>query len=363
MSGEFASVKTVTTGGARLIAVSDIHARGDNLELLLKKVGFSDTDMLFLLGDYFEKGPHSIDTLRYVMRLAQKENVFCLKGNCDTLWDDMKRGIFRRDLIGYMDWRGNSLPGDMCAEMGIDYHALGVDGTTKALDGEYGAVFAWLRGLPEIIDTERYTFVHAGLVNAPLSDQPRELCLKRDAFLEEGLCFDKTVVCGHMVVSNYAHLNGGLLSYNPFFSKEMNVIAIDGGESIKDSGQLNALILEDGRMKNVYCDDLEETTVTGEQEASRDFATIVWNHSEVEVTEKREQESLCYHPFSGRTILIPNEYIFSHDGCTRSNDYTTYRIGVKPGDAVSIAKYGKNTVLIKKNGVMGWVDNDLIEHN
>ena len=56
--------------GRRTIVISDIHAHRSWLERLLKKIDFSEKDMLIILGDMIEKGPESLETIRYIMQLC-----------------------------------------------------------------------------------------------------------------------------------------------------------------------------------------------------------------------------------------------------------------------------------------------------
>ena len=71
--------------GRRTIVISDIHAHRSWLERLLKKIDFSEKDMLIILGDMIEKGPESLETIRYIMQLCEKHTVYPMMGNVD-LW-------------------------------------------------------------------------------------------------------------------------------------------------------------------------------------------------------------------------------------------------------------------------------------
>ena len=59
----------------RILAASDIHGHGEYLAALLDKVGFSKRDCLFLLGDFLEKGPERVKTLRDSMNLCREFTV------------------------------------------------------------------------------------------------------------------------------------------------------------------------------------------------------------------------------------------------------------------------------------------------
>ena len=84
---EKAKIERLDTSGRRLIAVSDIHANLLYLKGLLEKLSFSDSDELIIVGDFLEKGKHSLETLRYIMELYRQGNCRVLCGNCD-IWSD-----------------------------------------------------------------------------------------------------------------------------------------------------------------------------------------------------------------------------------------------------------------------------------
>ncbi|WP_084157603.1 metallophosphoesterase [Oceanobacillus manasiensis] len=92
----------------RAIIVSDIHASKELFRRLLDKVAYTSEDYLFINGDLCEKGPNSLEVVRYVMELEQSSNrVFITKGNCDILFQyvlDEKEGIWN-----YMKNQPNSM--------------------------------------------------------------------------------------------------------------------------------------------------------------------------------------------------------------------------------------------------------------
>ena len=58
--------------GKRVLAASDLHAHGSRLARLLRKAGFCEDDMLFLVGDCLERGRENLKTLRMVMELCRR---------------------------------------------------------------------------------------------------------------------------------------------------------------------------------------------------------------------------------------------------------------------------------------------------
>lgn len=69
--------------------ISDIHGNLDVFKKLLEKIDFKydGTDSLYLLGDYVDWGPKSIETIQYVMDLTSKYNfIKAIIGNHDLMF-------------------------------------------------------------------------------------------------------------------------------------------------------------------------------------------------------------------------------------------------------------------------------------
>ena len=58
--------------------ISDIHGNYDAYMEILKKIHFSDEDMLYVLGDILDRGPNPI---KVILDLMKRHNVVCLAGN------------------------------------------------------------------------------------------------------------------------------------------------------------------------------------------------------------------------------------------------------------------------------------------
>ncbi len=58
--------------------ISDIHGYYDLFCRLLDKIGFSNKDKLYVLGDFVDKGP---DSIRLAKLLFSMPNVYCIAGN------------------------------------------------------------------------------------------------------------------------------------------------------------------------------------------------------------------------------------------------------------------------------------------
>ena len=58
--------------------ISDIHGCYDEYMKMLDKIRFSEKDMLYILGDVLDRGPHPI---KIIQDLMKRPNVVCLAGN------------------------------------------------------------------------------------------------------------------------------------------------------------------------------------------------------------------------------------------------------------------------------------------
>ena len=346
--------------GQRTIVISDIHGNLPYFKALLEKIHFSDRDLLILNGDFLEKGPDSLGTLRFIMELSKHGNVYPILGNCDE-W----QVVFRRGKNGdahmqhYLRKRRYGLVYEMLCRMGID--PVGTENLSDIYSHmvkSFPEEWAFLAALPHAIETEHYIFVHAGLNGSvPLEENSSDELVSRDAFLREGQYFDKWVITGHWPVVLY-HEN--IVCANPIIDEEHHAIAIDGGCVLKDDGQLNAFIIPD-----LSCTDASAFTYTAydpfptaevlsDQQGSSFSYYIRWGDSEVQVLERREEFSRCRHVRTGYEMDILTKYLFQDTEITPCNDCTDYILPLKRGDTVSIVEETSRGAFVKHNGISGW---------
>ena len=63
-------------------AMSDLHGRYDLYRAMLEKIGFSENDTLYILGDFVDRGDEG---LKIVLDIAKRDNVIPIMGNHDFL--------------------------------------------------------------------------------------------------------------------------------------------------------------------------------------------------------------------------------------------------------------------------------------
>lgn len=347
--------------GRRVLVISDIHGQLSFLKGVLDKVGFSPDDVLILLGDMLEKGPDSLATLRYILRLQRTHTVYALCGNCDHIDRVFLEGLphVDEDLWPVFDfWWRRGLIAQMAAELGLPITGPGdLPGIRRAILERLPDEADFLLELPHILEAGRYIFVHGGVPReTDLDSLPEYTCLKNDDFLGQGLTFDKWVVVGHWPVTLY---DPRIASAAPIITRDRHIISIDGGCVLKADGQLNALIIPD-----VYRDEVEWAAYDGlplvtaldDQAPSDDPFNLRWSDSVVEVVREEEDCCLCRHVTTGRELWVLREYLY----CRRSDrqlhceDSTDYRLPVAAGDVLSLVRSCSLGHLVKKNGVTGW---------
>ena len=401
--------------GRRVIAVSDIHGHRDWLKRLLDRVGFCEEDILVIVGDMTEKGPESLETIRYIMELSKKYEVYPLLGNvdlwrlemlldetgsldeelyrtnermgrvwestllnemCEELNEHMRSAVFHSEVSAVDEEKGiaeNEAAIGACdeikkAEDGRAVPCVRLQGPEdvaairKAVTAYFQAELDFLKNLPTILETPKFTFVHGGLVCEKLEDNlqiPLDRLLKNDDFVNQGKYFSKYVVVGHWPVCLY---DGRIDCSAPYVSREKRILSIDGGCGLKRDGQLNALIIPDLYEEewdwDSY-DDFPEVIALDDQEGSPkgESINIRYYDSKVKILEPGEEFSLAEHVKSGYRLRMYNPFLEEPPVVGEIIDcweYTDYRLPVRAGDKLSLIQSTSEGCLMKKRGVSGW---------
>ena len=346
--------------GRRIIAVSDIHAHVHLFRRLLEKVKFSRDDILFIVGDIIERGPDTLGTIRTVMELSRTHTVYVSTGNWD-FWkvsqivhgevEDLWKNVLERRM-----WSPSNMMDEFCRELALPLESA--DDLARALP-EIRRTFAeeldFLTGLPTMIETQDYIFVHGGLPTEDYEERLKMPCrvfLKNDDFMRQGRSFSKYVVVGHWPVVLYCEDRP---CFMPRIDRESRIIGIDGGCGVKRDGQLNALIISsNGEFSVESCDDFPVQTALERQQASVDPVAIHYGNSAVEVLARGEEFATVRHVSSGRVMEVPADYLYGRNGAWECEDITDALLDVMPGDELSILRRTSRGVYARKNGFAGW---------
>jgi len=348
--------------GRRILAVSDIHGNLEYFRGLLQAVDFCREDILVLVGDMMEKGPESLRLLRFIMRLQRDHTIFPLSGNCDGWHDIFTHGDddMAVHVRAYMAAHPEALLSQMCAEIGFPVsETMDTAAMRRELWAHFQPEFAFLAGLPTILDSPRYLFVHGGLPEGRLEELDAFACMKNDNFMNQGRKFDKWCIVGHWPVMLYGE---NITCANPIIDRESRIISIDGGCVLKDDGQLNALVIPyDGSedFSFVAYDAFPRRRVRTAQRAGERSYYIRWGDNQVRVLERGAEFSRCEHVRTGYRMDILTRYLYGEGALCRCNDCTDYMLPLEAGDTVSVVEETSRGYLVKHRGVSGWYYGEL----
>ena len=344
----------------RTLVISDVHGNLDYLRGLLDKVGFSEDDILIIDGDLLEKGPRSLATLRFVMSLSETHEIHALSGNCDWWVPLLFELGAPEDNRWYLNAKPFCLLRQMCDELGIPVSPdMDFLAARDACAAAFPKEFDFLRAMPEIIETERFTFVHGGLPEGDPLSWDAWKCMKYDNFMATERRFDKWVIVGHWPVMLY-HEN--IVDANPVIDYEKKIVSIDGGCFLKDDGQLNALILPRSETEDfsfVAYDPFPVGTVKTPQSGSEKSYYIRWGDAEVQVLERGAEFSRIRHVRTGYEMDVLTKYLCGDGEFCTVNDCTDYVLPLSPGDAVSVVETTSRGYFVKHKGVSGWYFGEL----
>ena len=355
--------RTAFEPGQRILMISDIHGHDAVFRKLLKKAGFTRDDALVIVGDILEKGPESLLVIRTLMELSRTYQVHTLLGNMDafTIHRLMCDDPFWRNMLfdkapDMIRWWGGCLLQEMCRELGIPL-TPDIDRveTVRRLRAHFEPEIRFLTGLPTILDTPTVTFVHGGVPHLRLDEFEgtlNEPYLKNDDFLSKGLSFDKWVAVGHWPTVLY---RDRMMDMSPLILRDRHIICLDGGCGVKQSGQLNCVILPDagsGDFSFLSADGLPHIRALSSQEEGPEPVYIHFHDRKVEVLEQGPDFAWVGH--HGRRTRVPVSALDANEPGQLNTDMTDYRLPVRPGDEMSLILLCGGEAYVRKNNILGW---------
>jgi predicted phosphodiesterase len=341
----------------RILIVSDIHGNLNLFKKLLTKARYdAKEDYLFILGDFVEKGPNSLDTLHYVMELSKEKNCHVLKGNCEIIFQNIYERNTEEDF-NYFRWNGYTLLREMCKESKINLDSnITLKETLDILKNDFSKEYDFLKSLPTVIETDDYIFTHAGIPSVETDDAKNYLRINE--FNNIASRQKKMTIVGHYPSVNYSNK---YLNYKPHFNYTKNIISIDGGNIVKSAGQLNMLIIKNNDISSIFIDNLPKYKVKDDQiVSSQDSFIINYPFTQIEVLEDLGEFKLCKSLHKSRTLKIPSKFIYKKGDEFHTYDTTNYKHTVYVGDTVSLYYKTSKLSLVKFQGVLGWIKNELI---
>ncbi|MEG7842868.1 metallophosphoesterase [Bacillus mobilis] len=350
----------------RVIIISDIHGELDLFKELLHKVNFQDEDYLIINGDLCEKGRDSIGVVNYVMDLVvSKPNVYVIEGNCEVVVEALVNE--NPALIHYLCTRKNTIFNEWLGQLNVSINEESdICELKNILMGHFSKEIKWLTELPTAIETEDYIFVHAGLEDREdWYETKRKNAIAIPEFFNKSHSANKYVVVGHWPVVNYSD---EAPSNNPVIDSKKKIIAIDGGNAIKEAGQLNAFIIQRTRAGDTfsytYVDCFPVFEVIADFNANSEMqGGVTYPYYYIEPMEKMKDYTVCKQRETNKLLSVKNEYIRQLDSgeYTVKTDISCAQISVRKGDIVSlIDNRCSGYDLIKRDGVEGWIEKGIL---
>jgi serine/threonine protein phosphatase 1 len=171
----------------KIFAIGDIHGCYDRLKSLMGKIPIDcSRDTLVFIGDYIDRGPHSVEVVDYLIQLKNRfPAVIFLKGNHEDMLDKFINGSDRTTYL--LNGGQQTLDSYLTKPVQSESFPIPLD----HLD--------FFKSLRLFYETEEFIFVHAGLrPRLPLESQNTEdLLWIRDKFISTKYDFGKRVIFGH----------------------------------------------------------------------------------------------------------------------------------------------------------------------
>ncbi|PEL83880.1 metallophosphoesterase [Bacillus wiedmannii] len=358
--------KSSIPNNGRVIIISDIHGELDLFKELLHKVHFKDEDYLIINGDLCEKGRNSIGVVNYVMDLVvSKPNVYVIEGNCEVVVEALVNE--NPALINYLCTRKNTIFNEWLAELSVTVNEESdICEVKNILMGHFSKEIKWLTELPTAIETEDYIFVHAGLDDKEdWKETERKNAIAMPEFFNKSHRANKYVVVGHWPVVNYSDKAP---PNNPVIDEEKKIIAIDGGNAIKEAGQLNAFIIQrkpaGDMFSYTYVDYFPEYEVIADFNANSEMqGGVTYPYYYIEPMEKVQEYTICKQKETNTLLYVKNEYIrqLESGDYTVKTDISCAQICVRKGDIVSLIDGSCSGYdLVKRDGIEGWIEKGIL---
>lgn len=167
-----------------IYVISDIHAHGNLLENLLKKIKYSKKDLFIILGDSCDRGNELEKTYEILFKLKKESNLIHLLGNHEKMLEDYYMGINTKIYL--------------MKENGGNGTKIILENNEELKD----KILDFIYEMPHIIESENYIFVHAGIdKKLSLENQNEKYILwTRDRFwLDKSNKNNKIIVFGHKI--------------------------------------------------------------------------------------------------------------------------------------------------------------------
>lgn len=228
-----------------IYVASDIHGDYIHFSQMMKKIGLSSADRLYILGDAVDKGKENLRVLR---RIYCSENICLIKGNHEYLCERYLTGTVSGDIWDACGGRNTREEVDRLTieeRMKLrDYlRGLPIYKKIKTGEREYFLTHSGFHADYEIRDPETdLVDIEASVLAAAEADQERYLFSDDIHYIPASVQFDKRIIVGHYPTLFLPDFK------RPWIYHGRRYMDIDtGNERRQEGGRLACIRLEDGR--------------------------------------------------------------------------------------------------------------------
>lgn len=358
----------------RIVAISDIHGGYDKLKSLIKKVNLRERDYLIILGDVIEKGERSYETFELCKKLMESENVFYIKGNWEYAVEQVfSNGELAQKILNYV----KRVEYESILSTWIEKYGKKIDEFHSSLElyeflsGKLEDDIDLISNLPLALEIDEFIFVHSGLgEHEDWRKSTIDEMLINDEYNSSENRSDKYVVVGHWPTSNYRKNS---LNSEVYINDCKKIISIDGGYSVKQTGQLNAFIIEKRKgeisFSSESSSDFEKMNYV-RKNLNNEFENILihseivdvgWPDYDLTLIERMDKVSKCKK--NNQIFYIANELIEEKDGKFISSvDYISNFLNIDDNEVVEVVTRYSDFSLVKYKFEFGWVLNENLNY-
>lgn len=343
----------------RILCISDIHGGYNLIKELLDKVNFTNDDYLFIIGDIIEKGPESLKTLQYIMKLAKQDNVFVIIGNNDFALLDLFKDDFSFNYFNSLK-NNKSIYHDFSNYYGINLDTPNnLEKIKELVKRDFIDEINFIYNLPTIIETDKLLFAHASITNYNnMINLDYHEVTKYDYFMRGAFHLPKKLIVGHYPSVAYCEKQCTL---RPISNKTKNIVSIDGGYTAKIGGQLNCYIIENEKTLKEsydYVDDLTSVKVIKTDPGKPATIIGIWDREDFKVLEYGENYSICL--INDVKATIPNDFVYYYKNKYYCADYTNEILSITENEIIKLVIEYDDYCFCKKDDVLGFVKKDNI---
>ena len=209
-------------------AISDIHGLYDRYTAMLEKIGFSDNDVLYVIGDTIDRGR---DGIKVLFDMMERPNVIALMGNHEYASLSIFKTIRGYTAEAYV----MSVDKDYAPHLRHWFAAYGAEPTLDAYeslsDEQHGQIINFILKMPPAakikVNGKTYILTHSGLPVGAKTDNlglfPPHAFMTVEADYRKKYFKDAYLVTGHTPTFKIGE------SFRGKIYTERNHIAIDTG--------------------------------------------------------------------------------------------------------------------------------------